>query len=162
MDAQHFFDLAVDYYNQGKLNEALEACTRAEEAGNEGKYPNASYNKGIIYTEISDVYFNYSEQTWEKTEKEKYFNLAVDFLKHAIDSYTKAEKDSNKGKYPTASNNKGDAFNNLYKKNGEEKYLYLAIASCTKAEEDNDGKFPEASNNKGNAFEYLYRKNGEE
>src|SRR5690606_17859265 len=81
----------------------------------------------------------------------------------AINSFTKAENDSNEDKCPITSFNKGNTYKDLYEKNGEEKYLHLAINSFTKAEKDsNEGKYPEASNNKGASFYYLYNKTKQE
>ncbi|MFA7445550.1 MAG: hypothetical protein WCY89_06345 [Flavobacteriaceae bacterium] len=143
MTAQHFFDLAVNCYQNGQLEEAVAFLTKAEET-NGRKYPVISYNKGVI---LHDLY--------KKSEEEEIY------LFQAIESYTKAE-DDNGGKYPEASCNKGNALIDLYEKQRDEKYLFQAIDSCTKAEEDNGGKFPEASCNKGIALRGLYEKQRDE
>ena len=137
-------------------SEAILAWDNAEQCM-DGKYPAASFNKGLAYDDLEQ--YDWAVESFTKAEldsKDGNFPGAtlgkgVVYIKlgqydRAIESFTKAERDSEDGKCPTASHNKGNAYQTLAQYDP-------AIESFTKAERDSkDGKFPGATYGKGDVY----------
>lgn len=120
MTPKEYLTTALEKIDLGKHDEALNLLTKAEQSSIDEKFPDASFNKGLLY----DTHF----QDYKK----------------AMDAYTKAEQDSPSAKYPKASNRKGLLLHNRFRD------YHKALKSYNKAEIDSpNGKYPSASNNKG-------------
>jgi len=150
--------------SQESYERALILYCEAEEDSEDGKYPEASIQKGDLYSNKLGDYKN-AIIAYTKAEndsengrlpfisynKGRLFGDRLKDYENAINSYTKAEKDNVNGKFPDASFEKGQIYKNKLKD------YENAIISYTKAENDSEnGKHPMASLKKGEVYEEEY------